>query len=152
MYKSKPAFSKLVFKEFLKIATTGIFMIFMYNGRLYCQVDGVTMGSPFGGGGGATISNFCFAHLENELLSLTKFKPELYLRYADDIFGCLEASLYMKSELISMFYWFFFQHHNVLYVVIPLLYKGFFWHFRDFFAFCPILGQFINCSSPKIMF
>ena len=84
VYKSKPAFSKLVFKEFLKIATSGIFM---YNGRLYCQVDGVTMGSPLGdGGGGATISNFCFAHLENELLSVTKFKPELYLRYADDIF------------------------------------------------------------------
>ena len=69
-----------------------------------------------------TIFNFCFAHLENELWSVTKFKPELYLRYADDIFGCLEISLYMKSDLISMFYWFFFQHHNVLYVVIPLLY------------------------------
>ena len=77
--KSKPAFSKLVFKELLNIATSGIFM---YNGRLYRQVDGVTMGSPLG----PTISNFCLAHLENELLSVSKFKPELYLRYVDDIF------------------------------------------------------------------
>ena len=68
--KSKPAFSKLVFKELLNIATSGIFM---YNGRLYRQVDGVTMGSPLG----PTISNFCLAHLENELLSVSKFKPEL---------------------------------------------------------------------------
>ena len=75
---SKPAFSKLVFKELLNIATSGIFM---YNGRLYRQVDGVTMGSPLG----PTISNFCLAHLENELLSVSKFKPELYLRYVDDI-------------------------------------------------------------------
>ena len=35
---------------------------------------------------GPTISNFCLAHLENELLSVSTFKPELYLRYADDIF------------------------------------------------------------------
>ena len=42
--KSKPAFSKLVFKELLNIATSGSFM---YNGRLYRQVDGVTMGRPW---------------------------------------------------------------------------------------------------------
>ena len=41
--KLKPAFSKLVFKELLKIATSGISM---YNIRLYHQVDSVTMGSP----------------------------------------------------------------------------------------------------------
>ena len=41
--KSKPAFSKLVIKELLKIATSGISM---YNSRLYHQVDSVTMGSP----------------------------------------------------------------------------------------------------------
>ena len=49
----------------------------MYNGRLNRRVDGVTMGSPYG----PTISNLCFAHLENEPLSVSKFKPELYLRY-----------------------------------------------------------------------
>ena len=50
--KSKPAFSKLVFKELLNIATSGIFT---YNGCLYRQVDGLTMGNPLG----PTISNFC---------------------------------------------------------------------------------------------
>ena len=97
--KSKPAFSKLVFKELLNIATSGIFM---YNGRLYRQVDGFTMGSPLG----PTISNFCLAHLENEILSVSKFKPELYLRYVDDIF-CLfrDQSTYEK----------FFQQLNELY-------------------------------------
>ena len=41
--KSKPAFSKLIFEELLKIATSGIFM---YKGRLYRQADGVTMCAP----------------------------------------------------------------------------------------------------------
>ena len=44
-----------------------------------------------------TIFNFCLGHLENELLSFSKFKPELYLRYVDDFFVCSETSLYRKS-------------------------------------------------------
>ena len=59
------------------------------------------MGSPLG----PTISNFCLAHLENELLSVSKFKPELYLRYVDDIFCVFrDQSTYEK----------FFQQLNEL--------------------------------------
>ena len=38
-----------------------------------------------------TISNLCLAHLENELLSVSKFKLELYLRYEDEFFCVFRA-------------------------------------------------------------
>ena len=40
------------------------------------------MGSPLG----PTLANFCLAHYENELLGKSKFKPNLYVRYVDDVF------------------------------------------------------------------
>ena len=44
-------------------------------------------------------------HLENELLSVSKFKPDLYLRYVDDIFCVFrDQSTYEK----------FFQQLNEL--------------------------------------
>ena len=66
------------------IATQGIFM---YNDKLYKQVDGVAMGSPLG----PTIANFFLAHLETVLLkNKSKSSPALYLRYVDDIFAIFE--------------------------------------------------------------
>ena len=44
----------------MTMATQGIFM---YNDKLYQQVDGVVMGSPLG----PTIANFLLAHLETVL-------------------------------------------------------------------------------------
>ena len=41
--KNQPPFSKLIFKRMLKLATGGYFM---YNGKLYQQIDGVTMVQP----------------------------------------------------------------------------------------------------------
>ena len=81
VYKSdnKPPFNKQTFVELLKIATSGVFL---YKERLYKQVDGVTMGSPLG----PTLANFCLAHHENKLLEKTNSKPNLYVRYVDDIF------------------------------------------------------------------
>ena len=40
-----PPFPKLIFKKLLTIATQGMFM---YNDKLYKQIDGVAMGSPLG--------------------------------------------------------------------------------------------------------
>ena len=80
---------------------TDSLLLCLFFGRLYRQVDGVTMGSPLG----PTISNFCLAHLENELLSVSKFKPELYLRYVDDIF-CVFRDHYTYEK--------FFQQLNEL--------------------------------------
>ena len=78
---NKPPFTKLVFKNMLKLATGGFFM---YNGKLYTQIDGVTMGSPLG----PTLANFFLAHLESKLfLKNEQMHPNLYLRYVDDVFS-----------------------------------------------------------------
>ena len=42
---SPPIYSKETFKKLLQIATGGYFV---HRGKLYCQIDGVTMGSPLG--------------------------------------------------------------------------------------------------------
>ena len=44
-------FEKSVFRPFMFMATQGLFM---YNDKLYKQIDGVTMGSPLG----PTLANF----------------------------------------------------------------------------------------------
>ena len=56
----------------------------MFNGKMYQQVDGVTMGSPLG----PTLANFFLAHYESKMLSVQKeLHPRLYIRYVDDIFA-----------------------------------------------------------------
>ena len=82
VYKSSnhPAFSKTTFKKLLEFATGGYFL---YKGKIYCQIDGVTMGSPLG----PTLANFFLAHYEKKFMSENlESKPLLYLRYVDDIF------------------------------------------------------------------
>ena len=76
--------SKEVFKKLMIMATQGIFM---YNDKLYKQVDGVAMGSPLG----PTIANFFLAHLETVLLkNKSKSSPALYSRCENDIFAIFE--------------------------------------------------------------
>ena len=78
--KQKPPMPKSVFKRLLEIATGGMFL---FDGKLYKTIDGVTMGSPLG----PTLANFILAHFENKLLQNTSIPlPALYLRYVDDIF------------------------------------------------------------------
>ena len=48
---SPPKYSKETFKKLLQITTGGYFR---HRGNLYCQIDGVTMGSPIG----PTLANF----------------------------------------------------------------------------------------------
>ena len=84
---NKPPFTKLVFKNMLKLATGGFFM---YNGKLYTQVDGVTMGSPLG----PTLANFFLAHLESKLFHKNEQTyPKLYLRYVDDVFSVFSSDV-----------------------------------------------------------
>ena len=59
-----PPFSKLAFKRMLKLATGGLFS---YNGKLYRQIDGVTMGNPLG----PALANYFLAHIENQIFSKT---------------------------------------------------------------------------------
>ena len=78
--KNRPPFKKLIFKRLLVLATGGMFA---YNGKLYQQTDGVTMGSPLG----PSLANFFLAHIESKLWSREEnFHPRLYVRYVDDLF------------------------------------------------------------------
>ena len=84
-----PPFSKLVFKNMLKLATGGYFL---HNGKLYVQVDGVSMGSPLG----PTLANFFLGHLEKERIfnePKEELYPRLYLRYVDDVFAVFSAGM-----------------------------------------------------------
>ena len=63
--------SKIEFKELLSLATKQSFFIF--NAKLYKQVDGVTMGSPLG----LTLANAFLVHFEKNWLQNcpSDFKP-----------------------------------------------------------------------------
>jgi hypothetical protein len=52
------------------------------DGTLFRQKDGIAMGSPLG----PIFANFYMANLEKNVLSENEIRPNLYLRYVDDIF------------------------------------------------------------------
>ena len=90
---SPPKYSKETFKKLLQIATGGYFL---HRGKLYCQIDGVTMGSPLG----PTLANFFLAHLENQFMGQQDvFMPVHYSRYVDDIFCVFNSLEYVKMFL-----------------------------------------------------
>ena len=59
-----------VFRKLMFIATQ---KIFMFDGKLYKQIDGVTMGNPLG----PTLANFFLGHLEKILFENPDNKDEL---------------------------------------------------------------------------
>ena len=101
VYRSeyKPNYEKKHFKKLLTLATGGYFL---YKNRLFCQIDGVTMGSPLG----PTLANFFLAHFENVFMNEAHdFLPKLYLRYVDDVycvFDSMEAVMRFLSFLNSL--------------------------------------------------
>ena len=83
---SPPKYSTETLRKLLQIANGGYFL---HRGKLYCQIDGVTMGSPLG----PTVATFLGAHLENQFMAQQDvFMPVYYSRYVDDIF-CVSNSL-----------------------------------------------------------
>ena len=58
--------------------------VFLFNGKLYTQRDGVAMGSPLG----PTLANVFMCSFEQKMLDdcPMHFKPLLYRRYVDDTF------------------------------------------------------------------
>ena len=84
---SPPKYSKETLKKLLQIATGGYFL---HRGKLYCQIDGVSMGSLLG----PTLAN-----LENQFMAQQDvFMPVHFSRFVDDIF-CVFNSL----EYVEMF-------------------------------------------------
>ena len=70
-----------VLRELLLTSTTKV-PFRNYNGTLYMQIDGVSMGSPLG----PTFANFYMCHIENNAFKDTEVEPNIYVRYVDDIF------------------------------------------------------------------
>ena len=64
--------------------------IFLFNTKVYKQIDGLAMGSPLA----PLLANWFVAMIENKLLCDTSVKqPTFYRRYVDDIFAvfrCVE--------------------------------------------------------------
>ena len=57
------------------------------NGDIYIQIDGVSKGSCLG----PTFAEFYMCHLENKVFAeQPSLKPNLYVRYVDDIFVVIE--------------------------------------------------------------
>ena len=59
-------------------------IIFLFNGNVFSQIDGVRMGNPFG----PTFANLFLCHHETNWLDKCPlhFKPKFYRRYVDDTF------------------------------------------------------------------
>ena len=56
--------------------------IFLFNGLLYQQIDGVAMGSPLG----PLLANVLMSHVEKLFNSDLKKEVNFWVRYVDDIF------------------------------------------------------------------
>ena len=93
------------FINLLTLATSESF--FLFNGKLYKQIDGVTMGSPLG----PTLTNAFLCHFENIWLKScpSSFKPLVYRRYVDDIFVLLSSPFHI-NWLATFFNQ---QHHKI---------------------------------------
>ena len=77
--------NKVVFRKLMFMATQGLFM---YDNKLYKQVDGVTMGSPLG----PTLANFFLGYIEEKIFANNKeLLPKLYLRYIDDVYAVFDC-------------------------------------------------------------
>ena len=77
--------NKNVFRKLMFTATQGLFM---YDNKLYKQVDGVTMGSPLG----PTLANFFLGCTEEKTFAHNKkLLPKLYLRYIDDVYAVFDC-------------------------------------------------------------
>ena len=90
----------------LKYATSGMFL---YNDRLYRQIDGVAMGSPLG----PSLANFFLGHLEKKLFCNIDINPKLYVRYVDDVFAVFDKNVPFQSFLDHINN----QHPNIKFTV-----------------------------------
>ena len=86
-----PDIPKETLEKLLKICTTQTPVHF--NGNMYLQKDGVSMGSPLG----CTFADFYMSHLEKKLLSQSLISnPIFYYRYVDDVIAIFKNKNHIK--------------------------------------------------------
>ena len=79
---------------------------FLFDGKVYNQVDGVAMGSPLG----PVMANIFMCELERKALEqYSGTLPSLYRRYVDDTFLVFNTS----SDMLSFFKWMNKQHPSI---------------------------------------
>lgn len=79
---------------------------FLFDNKVYDQVDGVAMGSPLG----PIMANIFMNHLETSALqTYTGALPLLYKRYVDDTFLVFNH----RNEMLDLFTWFNQQHPSI---------------------------------------
>ena len=85
--------SKTEFKELLSLAAKESY--FTFNGQLYKQVDGVTMGSPLG----LTLANAFLVHFEKNWLQNcpSDLQPYYYRWYVNDIFVLFTSLKHLEA-------------------------------------------------------
>ena len=82
---TKNGIKPLVFKNMLKVCSESIFL---YNGKVYKQHDGVAMGSPLA----PLLAEWFVAMVEEQVVQQsTSCKPIFYKRYVDDIFAVFHS-------------------------------------------------------------
>ena len=84
---------KIEFMELLFLATKESYFIF--NGKLYKQVDGVAMGSPLG----PTLANTLLVHFEKDWLQNcpSDIKPYYCRRYVDFVFVLFTSPQHLEA-------------------------------------------------------
>jgi hypothetical protein len=81
-----PDIDKEILKELLIICTTQT--PFRFNGNLYLQKEGVSMGSPLG----CIFSDFYMVSVEKKVLNANNLnRPSFYVRYVDDTLAIFES-------------------------------------------------------------
>ena len=68
---------------------------FVFNNKVYQQIDGVAMGSSLG----PVLANIWMAHLEEKFILTSSLSPQFYRRYVDDTF-----CLFKKQADVHLFH------------------------------------------------
>ena len=99
------SFSKSEFKSLLNLATKS--STFLFDDKLYKQIDGVAMGTPCG----PTLANiFLNFHEKNWLNNCPpELKPKVYKRYVDDTFLLFEN----RDQMENFLQYLNVQHPNI---------------------------------------
>ena len=84
--------TKNILRKMLNLCSQSVFL---YNNKVYKQIDGVAMGSPLA----PLLANWFVASKEQKLLSTltSEKKPIFYARYVDDIFVLMENNNHLNT-------------------------------------------------------
>ncbi|CAF3419973.1 unnamed protein product [Rotaria socialis] len=100
-------FNKKQFKKLLELAVCNV--PFRFMNEYYIQCDGVAMGSPLG----PILADMFMSKLANKLNKFSKNKPQVWLRYVDDILCIFDNKQSIDNVLESINKW----HKNISFTI-----------------------------------